>query len=122
MNAFTQLVVPGVVARRNGPTVMLPTGQATIRVAMPDGQGPDNKPSVDTEAYRGKVTTAKLLRPSYMNAVLIQSRGRGFFQDSCGNCKWRDHATRCKVEDEEDKDNKDHKEDSSDEETEDNDE
>src|SRR5689334_21424932 len=40
-------------------------------------------------------------------------RAYGFFQNSCGNCKWRDHATRCKVEDEENKDKKDYKEDSS---------
>ncbi|KAF1814162.1 hypothetical protein P152DRAFT_412723, partial [Eremomyces bilateralis CBS 781.70] len=58
-------------------------------------------------------------RPSYINAILIQSRGtaaptactecvrRGLtpfpecrraiahFSDCCGNCKWRDHGTRC---------------------------
>ncbi|EDN10720.1 predicted protein [Histoplasma mississippiense (nom. inval.)] len=64
-------------------------------------------------------------RPSYINAILIQSRGRtephaclacrsahpglqpfpecrrlpGHFGGACGNCKWRDHAIRCSVRD-----------------------
>ncbi|KAM3084400.1 hypothetical protein ACMFMG_001495 [Clarireedia jacksonii] len=61
------------------------------------------------------------MRPSYINAVLIQSRGtlvpggcnecrrRGFtpfptcvrlaghWNGACGNCKWRDHSARCRV-------------------------
>ncbi|PGH15888.1 hypothetical protein AJ79_02055 [Helicocarpus griseus UAMH5409] len=66
-------------------------------------------------------------RPSYINAILIQSRGRpevqaciacrsgpglhpfpecrrlpGHFGGACGNCKWRDHASRCSVRDDED--------------------
>ena len=60
-------------------------------------------------------------RPSYLNAILIQSRGctgitytsyvqnlnrgpfvdyrrvKGYFTGACGNCKWRDHAARCSV-------------------------
>ena len=62
-----------------------------------------------------------MLRASYLNAILIQSRGRagktcldcarnpnrgpfvecrrarGHFDGCCGNCKWRDHAIRCSV-------------------------
>ena len=60
-------------------------------------------------------------RPSYVNAILINTRGqparsicsacanpkigltpfpvcmtvRGHFQGACGNCKWRDHGARC---------------------------
>ena len=58
-------------------------------------------------------------RPSYINAILIQSYGTpraadcvqcqnrgyrpfpvchsltGFWGDACGNCKWRDHAAQC---------------------------
>lgn len=57
-------------------------------------------------------------RPSYINAILIASRGvpvpeeicshtrtghpfagsvrlPGFFGGACANCKWRDHASRC---------------------------
>ncbi len=80
------------------------------------------KPSVDVEAFAGKVDPAKVkTRPRYLNAVLIQSRGRtgmiceacftspgrgpftdcrrakGYFNGACGNCKWRDHAARCSV-------------------------
>lgn len=66
-------------------------------------------------------------RPSYINAILVQSRGRqppapctacaavrpglrpfpqcrrvrGYFDGACANCKWRDHASRCSVRDEE---------------------
>ena len=65
-------------------------------------------------------------RPSYVNAILIQSRGRavvpvcdacsrarpglcpfpqciraaGHFGGACGNCKWRDRAASCSVRDE----------------------
>lgn len=78
--------------------------------------------SDDIEVYNNRVnTTAVASRPSYLNAVLIQSRGataqcfdcrrnptRGpfvycrttdFFGGCCGNCKYRDHGARCRVED-----------------------
>jgi hypothetical protein len=80
------------------------------------------KRSVNVEAYDGRVDPAKVkTRPSYLNAVLIQSRGapgqtctacaqnptrgpftdcrrtKGYFDGCCGNCKWRDHAARCSV-------------------------
>lgn len=77
---------------------------------------------MDVEAYAGRVDAAKVkTRPSYLNGVLIQSRGhtgmtcfacsrtpgrgpftdcrrvQGHFDGACGNCKWRDHAARCTV-------------------------
>jgi hypothetical protein len=80
------------------------------------------KPSYDIEAYEHRIDIAKVkVRPSYLNAVLIQSRGtigmtceacaldpnrgpfpecrrtKGHFEGCCGNCKWRDHAARCSV-------------------------
>lgn len=70
--------------------------------------------------YAGRVDPSKVrTRPGYLNAILIQSRGRtgrtcthcrdnpnrgpfidcrrvpGYFDGACGNCKWRDHAARC---------------------------
>lgn len=80
------------------------------------------RPAGDIDAFRGRVEPNKVrVRPSYLNAVLIQSRGsagmtceacavrpdrgpftdcrrvRGHFDGACGNCKWRDHAARCTV-------------------------
>ncbi|KAK3375654.1 hypothetical protein B0T24DRAFT_616764 [Lasiosphaeria ovina] len=77
-------------------------------------------PAKDIQAYRGRVKPKKTCkRPSYYNAVLIQSRGTlgqpcdwcaskpnngpfldcrsasGFFGGSCANCKWRDRASKC---------------------------
>lgn len=85
-------------------------------------KGLEAKRSVDVEAYKGKVDPFKVAtRPSYLNGVLIQSRGRtgmtctacmqnpergpftdcrraaGYFEGACGNCKWRDHGARCTV-------------------------
>lgn len=71
----------------------------------------------------GSITPQQVMthRPSYVNAILIQSRGvvssppctecsrRGLrpfpecirlerhFGNCCGNCKWRDHAARCRL-------------------------
>lgn len=78
-------------------------------------------PSHDIEVYIGRLNiTAIPTRPSYLNAVLIQSRGtvaqcfhcrrnptRGpfpecratdFFGGCCANCKYRDHGARCEIE------------------------
>lgn len=91
-----------------------PQGRALL--ALPGG----NVPFV-----RGAIIPAQVRsqRPSYINAILIQSRGglvpggcarcrlprpglRPFpecrrlprhFGGCCGNCKWRDHAARCIV-------------------------
>ncbi|KAL2131759.1 hypothetical protein VTI74DRAFT_4634 [Chaetomium olivicolor] len=62
-------------------------------------------PSQDIAAYKGKFIHQKLLRPSYLNVVLIQSRGRPRperrqapgFDGCCANCKWRDHSARCSL-------------------------
>lgn len=73
---------------------------------------------------RGNINGQQIVsqRPSYINALLIQSRGDrlrsvcdacavrckpfpecirlpGYFGGCCGNCKWRDHAARCSVRD-----------------------
>jgi hypothetical protein len=72
---------------------------------------------VDVEAFAGRVDGKKLLRQSYMNGLLIQSRGRpddtyvqcrknpnhspfidcrqapGHFASACSNCKWHDKGT-----------------------------
>ena len=78
-------------------------------------------PGRDVAFVRGRITPQQVAtqRPSYVNALLIQSRGvvqarpcsecsrrglspfpecamvAGHFGGSCGNCKWRDHAARC---------------------------
>lgn len=75
----------------------------------------------DVEFILGRITSAQILqfRPSYLNAILIQSRGSDVvrpcdqcahraspfpycrqlpdFNGCCGNCKWRDHGARCSV-------------------------
>ena len=83
-------------------------------------------PGRDIAFVRGRITPVQLgsHRPSYVNAVLIQSRGRtravrctecrrrgltpfpecrrlrGHFGGCCANCKWRDHGARCRFVDE----------------------
>ena len=80
-------------------------------------------PGVDVPFVRLHITLDQVRthQPSYINAILIQSRGvlvsagclncqaRGMapfseccrmpehFGECCGNCKWRDHARRCSV-------------------------
>lgn len=82
-------------------------------------------PGRDVRFVRGSITQQQVRthRPSYVNAILIQSRGSlvpggcsrcrrspqlrrpfpecrrvvGHFGGCCGNCKWRDHAARCVV-------------------------
>jgi hypothetical protein len=83
-------------------------------------------PGRDVPFVRGAITPAQVSthRPSYINAILIQSRGvlvpgggclhcrtrgsrpflecrrlPGHFGGSCGSCKWRDHAERCTAKD-----------------------
>jgi Protein of unknown function (DUF3716) len=85
-------------------------------------------PGQDVEFVFGRILPRQIgsHRPSYVNAILIQSRGRtgrhscdscvsadpgpypfpscrrvpGHFGGACANCKWRDHASRCTVRDE----------------------
>jgi Protein of unknown function (DUF3716) len=79
-------------------------------------------PGRDVVFVAGSITPAQVAthRPSYINAILIQRSGTvnavtcrecvrhdlrpfpnctsivGQFGGSCGNCKWRDHAARCR--------------------------
>ena len=90
---------------------------ARAALALPGG--------VDVPFVRGAITPAQvgLHRDSYINAILIQSRGvvqapvceacadpgigltpfpecrriPGHFGGACGNCKWRDHGARCSL-------------------------
>jgi len=82
------------------------------------------RPGRDVDFVRGTISSNQvgMHRPSYINAVLIQSREqvapvactqcarpnglRPFpkcrfvpehFGGACANCKWRDHATRCNL-------------------------
>jgi hypothetical protein len=107
----------------------LPVGQQQLApwVHSPQGQTVLRLPGRDVSYVRGTISAHQLLgmhRPSYVNAVLIQSRGMdhrrpcsacrggagfrpfpecrrlpGHFGGACGNCKWRDHASRCSVRD-----------------------
>ena len=80
-------------------------------------------PGENLTIVQGAIQPRQVLsgRPSYINAILIQSRGRTVgqecgccagraglrpflqcrtagpehFDGACGNCKWRDHAARC---------------------------
>ena len=84
-------------------------------------------PGRDVAFVYGRISAHQIgtHRPSYVNAILIQSRGRrgvhscvscrnaipgprpfpecrrvpGHFGGACANCKWRDHASRCSVRD-----------------------
>ncbi|OJD20098.1 hypothetical protein ACJ73_08569 [Blastomyces percursus] len=83
-------------------------------------------PGQDVVFVRGAITEVQVRshRPSYINVLLIQSRGQpephactacrdgpgfrpfpecrrvpGHFGGACGNCKWQDHAARCSVRD-----------------------
>jgi Protein of unknown function (DUF3716) len=80
-------------------------------------------PGQDVSYVPGAITPAQVMthRPSYVNAILIQRAGilvpggcnrcrsgagfspfpecryiPGEFGNACGNCKWRDHAARCR--------------------------
>lgn len=89
-------------------------------------------PGQDVQFIRGSIIPSQvgMHRPSYINAILIQSRGvageqpcdacrrartgprpfpecrrvAGHFGGACANCKWRDHASRCSVRGDEDDD------------------
>ena len=90
-------------------------------VHSPQGRAVLALPGQDVVFVRGAITPTQVgtHRPSYVNAILIQSRGAaagqacgecrrrglrpfprcvrvaGHFGGACGNCKWRDHAARC---------------------------
>ncbi|KAL8686414.1 MAG: hypothetical protein Q9218_007121 [Villophora microphyllina] len=102
-----------VAGQQLGPWVHSPQGIAVLAL-----------PGRDVPFVRGAITGQQVLthRPSYINAILIQSRGHqlhtacdacrggaglrpfpecrrtpGHFGGCCGNCKWRDHCARCSV-------------------------
>jgi len=90
-------------------------------------------PGLDVQFVQGRIFPRQIIsqRPSYINAILIQSRGiyvrrgctecrrRGmtpfpiciqlpdYFDGCCGNCKWRDHAVRCQIVEDESSDDED---------------
>jgi hypothetical protein len=96
-------------------------------VHWPAGRAVLALPGQDVVFVLGVITPNQLLqhRPSYVNAILIQSRGQqvpggclacrsarpglrpfpecrrllGYFGGCCGNCKWHDHTVRCIVRD-----------------------
>ena len=108
--------------RNQGLFPFVHSGPGRLLHALP-GANVTIRPHIVTEL---RVASA---RPSYINAILIQSRGRpsttvctgcenlntdhsskafpecrratGHFGGACGNCKWQDHAARCSVRDSE---------------------
>jgi hypothetical protein len=99
--------------------------QMAAFVHSPQGRAVLALPGQDMVFVRGAITPAQVgsHRPSYINAILIQSRGTlvpgqciscrasrrgprpfsdcrrvpGHFRGCHGNCKWRDHASKCSV-------------------------
>lgn len=107
---------------------VLPIGgqQLAPWVHSPQSQAVLALPGQDVPFVRGAISGNQIMthRPSYINALLIQSRGRreeqacsacrdgprlrpfpecarvpGHFGGAYGNCKWRDHTARCSVRD-----------------------
>ena len=121
----------------NAALALAPAGQDPVLVVggqqmagfihSPQGRAVLALPGQDVTFVRGSITPAQVgsHRPSYINAILIQSRGQlvagmcsacratrpglrpfpecrrlpGHFGGCCGNCKWRDHAARCTTRD-----------------------
>jgi Protein of unknown function (DUF3716) len=109
------------------PVLVVGGQQMAAFVHSPQGRAVLALPGRDVVFVRGAITPKQVgsHRPSYINAILIQSRGNvvsspctgcqgprhgprpfpecrrlpGHFGGSCGNCKWRDHAARCSVRD-----------------------
>ncbi len=98
--------------------------QLTTFVHTEPGHALLARPGRDVDFVRGTISSNQvgMHRPSYINAVLIQSRGqvvpvtctqcarpnglRPFpecrfvpehFEGACVNCKWRNHAARCNL-------------------------
>ena len=108
---------------------ILTVGQQQLApfVHSPQARGVLALPGQDVEFVRNAITARQVgsHRPSYINGILIQSRGQpplqacdacnritpglrpfpecrkinGHFGGACSNCKWRDHASRCSVRD-----------------------
>ena len=121
--------VAAAVAGQN-PVLVVGGQQLSPYVHSPQGRAVLALPGADVPFVRGAITPAQVgsHRPSYLNAILIQSRGvvsavacdacagdrpglrpfpecrrvPGHFGGCCGNCKWRDHAVRCSARDNDD--------------------
>ncbi|KAK3983776.1 hypothetical protein QBC44DRAFT_375914 [Cladorrhinum sp. PSN332] len=101
--------------------VIVFTSKPAIRTVMKEFYT-NAKPSIDIKAYNGRINPAKVkTRPSYLNALLIQSHGitgqtyekcannptrgpftecrrtKGHFNGYYRNCKWYDHTARYSV-------------------------
>ena len=109
------------------PVLVVGGQQMAAWVHSPQGRAVLALPGQDVVFVRGAITPNQVAshRPSYINAILIQSRGNvvlnpctacqglcpglrpfpecrrlpGHFGGCCGNCKWRDHALKCSVRD-----------------------
>ena len=109
-------------AQNQDPVLLVGQQQMAGFVHSPPARAVLALPGQDVTFVRGAITAAQIgqHRPSYVNAILIQSRGlqvhpaclqcrtgpglrpfpecrrlRGHFGGCCANCKWRDHAARC---------------------------
>ena len=117
---------------QQNPVLLVGQQQLAVYIHSPQGRAALALPGQDVEIVRGSVSPAQILshRPSYLNAILIQSRDTtlghpciacrsvhpglrpfpecrrvvGHFGGACANCKWRDHAARCSVRGDEDDD------------------
>ena len=121
-----------VAAVQQNPVLIVGQQQLASFVHSPQGRAILALPGQNVEFVRDSITPAQIgsHRPSYLNGVLIQSRGTtleqpclachsvfpglrpfpkcrrvaGHFGGACANCKWRDHASRCSVRGDEDDD------------------
>jgi hypothetical protein len=109
------------------PVLVVGGQQMAAFIHSPQGRAVLALPGRDVVFVPGAITPNQVRshRPSYINAILIQSRGNmvpglctacqtprpglrpfpecrrvpGHFGGCCGNCKWRDHASKCFVRD-----------------------
>ena len=118
-------VVAAAQLRRQNPVLHVGGQQLAPYVHSPQGRAVLALPGQDVEFVRGSIRPSQVgsHRASYINAILIQSRGMamdypcsscrnavrgprpftecrrvaGHFGGACANCKWKDHASRCSV-------------------------
>jgi Protein of unknown function (DUF3716) len=121
------------------PTLLVAGQELAPYVHSPGGRALLALPGQIVPFVRGAIIPAQVAqhRPSYINAILIQSRGhvqdppcarcarpgglrpfvecrriQGHFGGCCGNCKWPDHGIRCTARDNDDDDSSDSSDDS----------
>ena len=127
---YNAAMVMVMITPHRNPVLLVGQQQLTPYVHSRQGMRVLALPEQDVEFIRGCITPVQIgtHRPSYLNAILIQSRGRTMglsclacrserpglrpfpecrrvaehFDGACANCKWRDHASRCFVRDEDD--------------------